>query len=125
MAAVTSLRRARLPDPSAEPNAGSFFKNPVVSMAQFEALRDRFAIPGHPQAEGGVKLSAAWLIEQCGWRGREEGGVLMSERHALVLVRRAEVDGEAVLAHARRVADDVEGTFGVRLEREPLAIGFA
>lgn len=122
--AVTALRRARLPDPVDAPNAGSFFKNPVVSAARFAALGERYDLPGHVQPDGQVKLSAAWLIERAGWRGREDGGVAMAERHALVLVRVGEVDGEAVLDFARRVAEDVEARFGVRLEPEPLAIGF-
>ena len=122
--AVVALRRARLPDPATTPNAGSFFKNPVVDAATAEALARRY--PGMPQfaAPGGRKLAAGWLIEQCGWRGAEGEGVAVHPGHALVLVSRGG-DGRALLALAQRIQDSVAETFGCRLEIEPRVYGAA
>jgi UDP-N-acetylmuramate dehydrogenase len=120
--AVVALRRARLPDPETTPNAGSFFKNPVVDAATAEALAREY--PGMPQfdAPGGRKLAAGWLIEQCGWRGAEGDGVAVHPGHALVLVSRGG-DGRALLALARRIQASVAETFGCHLEIEPRVYG--
>ena len=124
-AAVRSLRRRRLPDPSVIGNAGSFFKNPVVKAEAAEALRAR--LPGLPCHAGASalerKLSAAWLIEQAGWRGYRDGDAGVSAQHALVLVNYGGASGAQLLGLARRVADSVEQRFGVRLEPEPRIVG--
>ena len=120
VAAVTALRQRKLPDPATEPNVGSFFKNPVVTLELADALRGRFAdMPGR-HVEGGCKLSAAWLIDQAGWRGRRLGPVGMSARHALVLVRHAPADQQAVYRLMQAVQGAVQQRFGVWLEPEPL-----
>jgi len=122
--AVRRLRRRKLPDPAVIGNAGSFFKNPVVDAALAQRIR-----AGHPQAplypggDGRSKLSAAWLIECCGWRGYREGDAGISTRHALVLVNHGNATGAELLALARRVAESVEQRFGVRLEPEPRIVG--
>lgn len=119
--AVVSVRSSRLPDPAQLPNAGSFFKNPVVAAAECARLRERFpAIVTYPQAGGDCKLAAAWLIEQAGFKGRIVGGVGMHAHQALVLVNYGGADTAAVLAYAAMVQAEVERRFGVRLEREPL-----
>ncbi|HSG90658.1 MAG TPA: UDP-N-acetylmuramate dehydrogenase [Pseudomonadales bacterium] len=140
--AVSAIRRERLPDPAFEPNAGSFFKNPVISRAQHEALRLDFPdLPGHALAEqlegdpapagGGpgtverVKIPAAWLIDRCGWRGQRMGGVGVAERHALVLVHHGGADGRDLLALAGRIRDSVRSRFGITLEQEPVLLGWA
>ncbi|MHA7815194.1 MAG: UDP-N-acetylmuramate dehydrogenase [Pseudohaliea sp.] len=122
--AVVALRRARLPDPATTPNAGSFFKNPVVDTATADELARRY--PGMPQFEapGGRKLAAGWLIEQCGWRGVEGEGVAVHPGHALVLVSHGG-DGRALLALARRIQASVAETFGCHLEIEPRVYGVA
>lgn len=131
--AVSAIRRRRLPDPEALPNAGSFFKNPVIDADRFDALRTRWPdLPGHVQearsvTEGmtkGVKVPAAWLIEQCGWRGRQEGGVGVAAGHALVLVHHGGADGRDLLALAARIRESVAERFGVVLEQEPLLLGW-
>lgn len=122
--AVIDLRTSRLPDPNVLPNAGSFFKNPVVSEAAFLTLQNRYAnIPHYPQPKGLVKLPAAWLIEQCGWRGRRMGDVGMYEKQALVLVNYADANFSDVSQLAAKIIADVEEKFAVILEPEPVFVG--
>lgn len=121
--AVCEIRRAKLPDPAVLGNAGSFFKNPVVPAAQYEALRARFpGLVGYPQANGGYKLAAGWLIDQCGWKGRRLGPVGVHERQALVLVNHGGARAADVLALAEAIRRDVENRYGVVLEPEPVVV---
>lgn len=123
--AVCRVRAAKLPDPALIGNAGSFFKNPVVPVDAAAALRA--GNPGLPVFPGGAtdraKLSAAWLIERCGWKGRRIGDAGVSERHALVLVNHGRAAGADILALAQRIAADVQARFGVALEPEPRIVG--
>jgi UDP-N-acetylmuramate dehydrogenase len=123
--AVRRIRRRKLPDPTAIGNAGSFFKNPIVPAAIATQLRTRFdSMPVYPAArEDERKLSAAWLIEQAGWRGYREGDAGISAQHALVLVNHGRASGADLLAVAHRVAASVEHEFGVALEPEPRVVG--
>ncbi|MFT3734934.1 MAG: UDP-N-acetylmuramate dehydrogenase [Rhodocyclaceae bacterium] len=121
--AVIAIRSRKLPDPAKLPNAGSFFKNPVVTQAQFDTLlRDWPQLANNPQADGTVKLSAGWLIERAGWKGRNLGPVGMYEKQALVMVNHGDAKGEDVLRLASEVTAAVEGMFGVRLEQEPILV---
>ena len=123
--AVRRLRRRKLPDPAVVGNAGSFFKNPVVDASRADALRvSHPAAPVYPAGERS-KLSAAWLIEQCGWRGFREGDAGISSQHALVLVNHGRATGEELLGIARRVVASVHERFGVTLEPEPRIVGAA
>ncbi len=123
-AAVRRLRRRKLPDPALIGNAGSFFKNPVVDAARATRIRAAHPqAPIYPASEGCSKLSAASLIEICGWRGHRDGDAGISAQHALVLVNHGNASGAALLALARRVADSVEQRFDVRLEPEPRIVG--
>jgi UDP-N-acetylmuramate dehydrogenase len=122
--AVRRLRRRKLPDPALIGNAGSFFKNPIVPKRRAEELRaENASLPVYPTTAGSSKLSAAWLIEACGWRGFREGDAGISAQHALVLVNHGRATGAQLLALARRVAESVEHRFGVRLEPEPRIVG--
>jgi len=122
--AVRRLRRRKLPDPALIGNAGSFFKNPVVDASLAGRLREEWPdVPVHPAGATRCKLSAAWLIERCGWRGHREGDAGISAQHALVLVNHGDASGAQLLALARRVAQSVEARFGVRLEPEPRIVG--
>jgi UDP-N-acetylmuramate dehydrogenase len=122
--AVVAIRTRRLPDPATEPNAGSFFKNPVLPAAEFRQLRQHWdGLPGYSQADGSVKVPAAWLIEQAGWKGYRGDGVGVHEKHALVLVNRGGNSGKALLALADEIAHSVQQRFGVQLEREPRVYG--
>ncbi|CAB3800085.1 UDP-N-acetylenolpyruvoylglucosamine reductase [Paraburkholderia ultramafica] len=121
--AVVAVRRAKLPDPLELGNAGSFFKNPVVDAAQFDALKIREPdVVSYLQPDGRVKLAAGWLIDRCGWKGRAMGAAAVHERQALVLVNRGGATGAEVLALAKAVQRDVLERFGVELEAEPVCL---
>ncbi|MCG7402329.1 MULTISPECIES: UDP-N-acetylmuramate dehydrogenase [Caballeronia] len=121
--AVVAVRRAKLPDWTALGNAGSFFKNPVVSAQAFEALKQREpGVVSYPQADGQVKLAAGWLIDQCGWKGRGIGGAAVHDRQALVLVNRGGATGAQVLELAEAIRRDVLARFNVELEMEPVRV---
>ena len=122
--AVRRLRRRKLPDPAVIGNAGSFFKNPVVDASIADSLRG--TNPDAPVFAAGpalAKLSAAWLIERCGWRGHREGDAGIAAQHALVLVNHGNASGAELVALARRVAGSVQQRFGVSLEPEPRIVG--
>lgn len=121
---VSRIRLAKLPDPAVLPNAGSFFKNPVVNRATGESLQARFpGLIAHPDAGGGLKLAAGWLIEQCGWKGHRENHVGVHSKQALVLIHHGEGTGGELLDLAWRIRADVRQRFGVDLEVEPRLIG--
>ena len=116
--AIIRIRQSKLPDPAVLGNAGSFFKNPVVSPAQFESLLQRYpAMPSYP-APDGVKIPAGWLIEQCGWKGRALGPAAVHHRQALVLVNLGKATAHDILALARAVQEAVADRFGINLEPE-------
>jgi len=118
--AICSIRREKLPDPAELGNAGSFFKNPVLPPDAAESLRSRFdGLPVHLAGTDEAKLSAAWMIEHCGWKGHREGKAGVSEQHALVLVNHGGASGQDILALAERIAASVAETFGVALAPEP------
>jgi len=122
--AVRRLRRRKLPDPAVIGNAGSFFKNPIVAASLADRLRAEHPdVPVYPADAAHRKLSAAWLIERCGWRGHRDGDAGISAQHALVLVNHGHASGAQLLGLARRVAQSVEERFGVRLEPEPRIVG--
>ncbi len=117
--AVISIRRSKLPDPQQIGNAGSFFKNPEVPAGTFSALQSRFPpIAGHTLANGNIKLSAAWLIEQCGWKGFRRGEAGVHDRQALVLVNYGKASGSEILQLSEEIRLSVKDKFGVELERE-------
>lgn len=119
--AVCEIRSAKLPDPSVLGNAGSFFKNPVVNQAQFNALQAQYPdIPNFP-ADSGLKLAAGWLIEQAGLKGYTDGPVGVHKLQALVLVNYGGASRVELEALATRVKAQVMQKFGVQLEQEPIA----
>ena len=120
--AVMRVRRRKLPDPKLWGNVGSFFKNPVVSKDAARRLTQSHpGLVAHPVA-GGAKLSAAQLIDLCGWKGRRQGKVGVWRRQPLVLVNHGGGAGEDFLALAERIRQSVTERFGVRLELEPTAV---
>jgi len=124
--AVIALRQSKLPDPAQLANAGSFFKNPIITSTQLTALLDRYPqLVYYPAPGGAVKLAAGWLIEQAGWKGRAQGPVAMHHLQALVLVNRGGASGAQVLALAQAVQQQVWQCFAVVLEIEPVVIGAA
>ncbi len=116
--AVIRIRRSKLPDPAVLGNAGSFFKNPVVSQDLQAALLERHPEMPHYPAQGGVKLAAGWLIEQAGWKGHDRDTHGVHDRQALVLVNRGGASGADILQLSCDIQNDIEARFGVRLERE-------
>ena len=122
--AVCDIRRSKLPDPARIGNAGSFFRNPVLTKDQFRALQQRVpkaygAVPSFPAGAGdAVKVPAAWLIERAGWKGQRCGDAGIHDRQALVLVNHGGADGSQIARLAARVADDVLRKFQVHLEPE-------
>lgn len=120
---VVAIRRRKLPDPAVIGNAGSFFKNPVVSREEHQALIARYpSLVGYRQPGGNVKLAAGWLIEAVGLKGATRGRAGVYEKQALVLVNRGGATGAEILAMAREVQEQVAETFGVWLEPEPVIV---
>jgi UDP-N-acetylmuramate dehydrogenase len=123
--AVIAVRRQKLPDPAVLGNAGSFFRNPELPIEEVEDLLARHpALPVYPSGQAHArKLAAAWLIEQCGWKGARRGDAGVHERHALVLVNHGQATGREILELARAIQHSVHERFGVMLEPEPRIIG--
>jgi UDP-N-acetylmuramate dehydrogenase len=120
---VCAIRRAKLPDPAQIGNAGSFFKNPVVSVEQCRDIIGRDPeVVHYPLPDGSVKLAAGWLIDACGWKGKSVGRAGVYERQALVLVNRGGASGAEVVTLARAIQESVYGRFGIRLEPEPVVV---
>jgi len=123
--AVINIRRRKLPDPEVLGNAGSFFKNPILPLEQVEVLLQHFPeLPVFPADDDSRrKISAAWMIESCGWKGYRDGDAGVAPSHALVLVNHGQATGEELLALARRISASVLEKFGVPIEPEPRLIG--
>ena len=120
MSAVIKIRRSKLPDPQLEPNAGSFFKNPVVTQEKANQLKERYPkLAQYPLDDGRVKLSAAWMIDALNWRGQSEQGVCVSEKHALVIVNLTAKKSQQVIEFADKVSGSVSEEFDVQLHLEP------
>jgi UDP-N-acetylmuramate dehydrogenase len=123
--AVIRIRRRKLPDPAVVGNAGSFFKNPIVPATLADELQRQH--DGLPVFRGDAadnrKISAAWMIEQCGWKGFRQGDAGVAATHALVLVNHGTATGAQLLTLARRIAGSVFDRFGIAIEPEPKIIG--
>jgi len=122
---VCQIRRAKLPDPDAIGNAGSFFKNPLVSPEQCADIIARDPrVVHYPLADGRIKLAAAWLIDACGWKGKTLGHAGVYEKQALVLVNRGDAkhpcSGTEVMLLAAAIQTSVYERFGIRLDIEPV-----
>ncbi len=117
--AVCRVRRAKLPDPKELGNAGSFFKNPSVSSAQFKTLVSQYPkMPHYPQEDGAVKVPAGWLIEECGWKGKTVGRAGCHKDQALVLVNCGGAKGQEILELSEAIRRSVKEKFGIGLSRE-------
>jgi UDP-N-acetylmuramate dehydrogenase len=117
--AVIAIRQSKLPDPAEIGNAGSFFKNPVVSEQEFKQLKDQFEdIAAYIQKDGSYKIAAGWLIEKAGWKGFTEGDYGVHKKQALVLVNYNNAKGSEILALSERIIKSVKEMFSVSLERE-------
>jgi UDP-N-acetylmuramate dehydrogenase len=116
---VIQLRQDKLPDPNVLANAGSFFKNPIVSDPCFKALQEKYpTMPFYPQNNGDVKLAAGWLIEQAGLKGFREGDVGVHEKQALVLINYADALGQDIVKLAKQIQQQVMNLFNIQLLTE-------
>jgi UDP-N-acetylmuramate dehydrogenase len=120
---ICEIRRFKLPDPARIGNAGSFFKNPIVTEEQCRDIigRDPHVVH-YPMPDGSFKLAAGWLIDACGWKGKSIGRAGVYEKQALVLVNRGDAIGAEVMTLARAIQESVYGRFGIRLEPEPVVL---
>ena len=118
--AVINIRQSKLPDPDVTPNAGSFFKNPIIPITQFQQLKKQFPyIAAFNFDENHIKIAAAWLIDQAGWKGKELNGVIVHNQQALVLTNPDKLSGKAILSLAKAIQNSVKDKFDVDLEIEP------
>jgi UDP-N-acetylmuramate dehydrogenase len=116
--AVIAIRSRKLPDPAVMGNAGSFFKNPVISQDQYDRLKISFpGIISFPQ-EGKIKVAAAWLIEQCGWKGKRIGDAGVHSTQPLVLVNLGNATGAEILNLGEKIRESVYEKFGITFETE-------
>ncbi|WP_027379943.1 UDP-N-acetylmuramate dehydrogenase [Chryseobacterium daeguense] len=117
--AVITIRQSKLPDPKEIGNAGSFFKNPTITLTQFEELQQEFPnIQGYPNGDF-VKVPAGWLIEQCGWKGKQIGNVASHKLQSLVIINATgNATGKEIFDFSTQIIDSVKEKFGIELERE-------
>jgi UDP-N-acetylmuramate dehydrogenase len=116
---ILHTRKQKLPDPAELGNAGSFFKNPTLTTSQAEALRAVYPqLPTYPVDEHHTKIPAAWLIEQCGWKGKRTGQVGVHATQALVLINYGGGTGEDILQLAYAIQQSVRNKFNIHLDME-------
>ena len=117
--AVISIRRSKLPDPAQIGNAGSFFKNPEISVNQFNSLKENYPnIVSYPIDASKVKVPAGWLIETAGWKGKNFGNYGVHKDQALVLVNYGNANGDDIKKLAQSITHSIWETFGIQLETE-------
>lgn len=115
---VCQIRRDKLPDPSLEGNAGSFFKNPIISRQHFLKLSEQFPdVVAYPSGQD-IKIAAGWLIDQCGLKGYQIGGAQVHPRQALVLINKDKATAEDIVMLAAYVKQSVKSLYGIDLEHE-------
>lgn len=117
--AIIEIRQNKLPDPSSMGNAGSFFKNPIVSTDQFQEIKNQYPlVPHYPAGDEHVKIPAGWLIDQAGWKGRTLGRVGCYEKQALVIVNKGGAGGQEIQAFSGMIQEDIYKKFKITLEPE-------
>jgi len=117
--AVIHIRSTKLPDPSVVGNAGSFFKNPSIQADLHDFIKKQYpSLPSYPMVDGLVKIPAAWLIEQCGWKGKTFDNIGVHQHHALVIVNYGGGEGEKIWQLAMNIRDSVREKFNIILQPE-------
>jgi UDP-N-acetylmuramate dehydrogenase len=117
--AVIHIRKTKLPDPMIIGNAGSFFKNPTITLSQYEQLKKLYSeIPGYPSVNQSVKVPAGWLIEQCGWKGKRVNNIGVHAQQALVLVNYGNGKGNEIFQLAKNILTSVKEKFDITLTTE-------
>lgn len=116
--AVMQIRRQKLPEVSEIGSAGSFFKNPIVAREVYERIAAEYDKVPHFEQDGGVKIPAAWLIEQCGWKGKRVGGAQVYEKQPLVIVNADHATPEDVMTLAEQICQSVQEKFGISISPE-------
>lgn len=117
--AIIAIRSRKLPDVNKLPNAGSFFKNPILTKEEKEALQKKIVdVPIYNIGENSFKTSAAFLIEKAGFKGKSNGKVGTYENHALVIINLGTEDGNDILNFAQEIRNEVDKQFGIKLEPE-------
>ena len=117
--AVIAIRRSKLPDPKEIGNAGSFFKNPIISKQSYQEIKqDHDDCPFYPIDSETVKVPAGYLIEKCGWKGKRFGDAGVHRNQALVLVNYGSATGQEIFELSEKIQISVKEKFGVQLERE-------
>jgi len=116
---IKDIRRSKLPDPSIIGNAGSFFKNPIVSNQHFDKIRKKYPqIVFYPEDKDFIKISAGWLVENSNWKGKRVGDAGVFEDHALVLVNYGNASGRQIHNLAKQIKLSVRDKFGIKLDEE-------
>lgn len=117
--AVISIRESKLPNPAQIGNSGSFFKNPVVSIAVFNDIVKKYPdMPHYHVSEESIKIPAGWLIEQCGFKGKRYGDAGVHDKQALVLVNYGSASGKEILELAKKIQEKVKQVFQIDIETE-------
>jgi len=114
--AIMEIRKSKLPNPKKLGNAGSFFQNPIISKKKYIALQKKYPqIQGYAMSNNQVKVSAAWLIESCGWKGKKENSVGIYAQHSLIIVHYGQAAGQEVYLFAKRIQQNVKQKMGILL----------
>jgi len=116
---IIKVRQAKLPLPKTIPNAGSFFKNPIIDQQQHSRLQAQYPDLVSYQTEKGYKLAAGWMIEKAGWKQKQHSGVCVHRQQALVIINPEKKSGKDIIAFAQKIQKDIASKFGVLLEIEP------
>src|SRR5690606_37225939 len=116
--AVIQIRQSKLPDPETVGNAGSFFKNPIIPLQQYQQLQAKFPeIPGYKDPKG-IKIPAAWMLEKAGWKGKTFGDIGVNRHHPLVMVNYGNGEGSAIKSLSQKIQADIKNKFGISLMPE-------
>lgn len=116
--AIIEIRNSKLPDPCVTGNAGSFFKNPVIEVDQFNALIEKHPEVVHYPTDHKIKLAAAWLIDQCGFKGKIKGNTGSYKNQALIIINNGQATGAEIFNYSKEIQTAVFDKFGIELEAE-------